>query len=254
MRHCETPGNDASLADSSSSEANSESGASASPVAEIRSKFFGLSKQYHPDRAFGATPEVRELMEQIFRRVQEAYEIASDPKKKEEYIARKEEEQGGLDPKTAIKAEIAFTQGELFLKNRNYAKAVELFQQAVDGNAYAVEYKAYLGWAMFLADPSKYTEAAKLIHEVIKTNPNLDKGFYFLGCIFKARNELSQAENAFKKAVSVNPNNVDAQRELRLFSMRKDKGGAPQPAAKEEKKGAAGPEKKKSLFDIFRKS
>jgi tetratricopeptide (TPR) repeat protein len=226
----------------------------------VRQRFFALSKRYHPDRAFDAPPAVKELMENVFRKVQEAYEIASDPRRREEYLSSKDKDKAGLDARALVNAEIAFTQGELYLKNRNYAKAREFFQEAVNLNAYAVEFKAYLGWSIFLDDPGQFTEAAKTIHEAIKANPNLDRGYYFLGCIFKARNEMSQAENAFKKAVAVNAGNVDAQRELRLLALRKDKpGSAPapsKPASSSARPTSSRPEApvKKGFFDRFKKS
>lgn len=208
-----------------------------------KQRFFTLSKQYHPDRAFDAPPDVRELMENVFRKVGEAYEVVSNPKKREEYQAKKDAE-NSVDVRTLFQAEISFNQGLLFLKNGNIAKARQLFEEAVKLNGMATEYKVHHGWAMFLEDSSRYNEAAKLIHDALKVNPNMDKAFYYLGCIFKARNELSQAENAFKKAIGINPNNIEAQRELRLFGMRREKSGAETPAQKAKAGG---------LFGFFKK-
>lgn len=225
----------------------------------VKQRFFALSKQYHPDRAFGAPPEVREMMENIFRKVGEAYEVVSDPKKKEEYL-NKQKEGEGIDARLLFQAEISFNQGALFLKNNNFAKARQLFEESVKLNNMASEYKAWLGWALFLEDSSKYTEAAKLIADAVKAMPNFDKGFYFLGCIFKARNEHTQAENAFKKAVGINPNNIEAQRELRLIAMRREKAGpeAAKPASgRPEARGAdpkAAEKKSGGLFGFFKKS
>lgn len=210
---------------------------------DVRTRFFSLSKQYHPDRAFSAEPEVRELMQSLFRKVQEAYELVTDPKKRNEYLSQKEAEKGGLNPRAAVNAEITFTQGELFLKNKNYTRAKELFAKAANLNPHEPEYRCFLGWATYLDDPTQYVSAVKLINGAVQEHPNLDKGYYFLGCILKARNELSQAEGAFKRAITANPNNVEAKRELRLFGMRREKSGSP----------SAGGEKK-GFFNRFRKS
>lgn len=210
-------------------------------TADAKTRFFALSKQYHPDRAFDAPPEVRKLMELIFQKVGEAYEVVSDPKKREEMASKKEQEEG-IDARQLIQAEISFNQGALFLKNQNAAKARPFFEEAMKLNPHAVEHKVYYAWTLFQEDPSRFSEAAKLIHDVTKTAPNFDKGFYFLGCIFKARNEHTQAENAFKKAVGLNASNIEAQRELRLYQMRREK-TAPEPAAT----------KSKGLFGLFKK-
>ena len=212
--------------------------AKASP-ADAKTKYFALSKIYHPDRAYDAPPEVRALMEELFRLIGEAYEQASDPKKREAAQAARQQAEG-IDVRTVLQAEIAFNQGNLFLKNNNPARARAHFEDAIKGNNAMPEYKVYLGWAMFLEDPGKFAECAKMIHDAIKASPNMDKAYYFLGCIFKAKGELAQAENAFKKAVGLNANNIEAQRELRLFQMRREK--------TEQESG-----KKGGLFGLFKK-
>jgi hypothetical protein len=48
-------------------------------------------------------------------------------------------------------------------------------------------------------------------------------GHYFIGELFKLRNDLNRAENAFRAAVSHDPDLIDAQRELRLMAMRRQR-------------------------------
>lgn len=56
---------------------------------EIRNKYFELSKQLHPDRAFGRDiGDIRRHMEAVFHRITEAYETLSHPAKRGEYDAR----------------------------------------------------------------------------------------------------------------------------------------------------------------------
>jgi len=196
------------------------------PQSEIRARFFALSKQYHPDRYHAAGEEVVRIAQEIFTRVQEAYDIVGDPRKREEYTKKKEtEEEGGLNPRALIAAEIAFSKATLFLRNKHYAKAREALEEAVQLNPHEPEYRCHLAWATYLSDPSTYVDAVKTLHGILKEYPNLDKGFYFLGSILKARKELHQAEAAFKRAVAANPDNVEAKRELRLMAMRREKGG-----------------------------
>jgi len=212
-----------------------------SPVPDIRARFFTLSKQYHPDRVFNAPPDIRRMTEEIFRTLKEAYELACDPKRREQHMAQKQAESVGLDVKVILRAEIAATQGERYLKNRSYDRARQFFEEAVTLNPHAAEYKALLGWATFLVDPNQYTAAAKIVLEAIRMDASLDRGYYFMGCIFKTRGDMVQAENAYKKAASVNPKNIEALRELRLLEMRR-----------ESEEPSSSP--KKGFFDRFKKS
>jgi len=53
---------------------------------QARAAYFALSKQFHPDRAFGAgAAEVRKKMEVVFRRLTQAYEVLSIAEKRAEY-------------------------------------------------------------------------------------------------------------------------------------------------------------------------
>ncbi|MCP4675654.1 MAG: DnaJ domain-containing protein [Deltaproteobacteria bacterium] len=53
---------------------------------ELRSKYFTLSKRFHPDRAYGKVPDdVAEKMGVVFRRLTEAYDILSNPTSRAEY-------------------------------------------------------------------------------------------------------------------------------------------------------------------------
>jgi tetratricopeptide (TPR) repeat protein len=63
--------------------------------AEIRTRYFELSKQLHPDRAFGRdVGEVRHQMELAFQQLTDAYETLSHPARRGEYDAR-----NGIEPK-----------------------------------------------------------------------------------------------------------------------------------------------------------
>ncbi len=194
-------------------------------LADVRTRFFSLSKEYHPDRYHAAGQELVDLAKEIFTRVQEAYDIVGDPQKREAFRKKEEDGEGGLNPRALIAAEIAFSKAALFLKNRHYAKAKESLEEAVRLNPHEPEYTCYLAWVTFLEDPSTYVQAARTLNATLKEYPHIDKGFYFLGRILKSRNEMSQAAGAFKRAVAANPDNVEAKRELRLMEMRKEKQG-----------------------------
>ena len=194
-------------------------------MTKLRERFVALSKEYHPDRSHDAPEAVATLMGEIFRRVQDAYDVLGDPRKREDYVAELAIQEGGIDPKSILQAEIEFSRGELFLKNRNYAKALECYQKALEGAPNELEYQVMVAWSLFKTDPKRYEESARMLHAVLREKSDMDRALYYLGCIFKARNEFDKAESAFKKAVAANPEHIEAQRELRLATMRREKSG-----------------------------
>lgn len=50
--------------------------------AQVKAKFYELSKKYHPDRMRGETEEVQERNKKKFHSIKEAYETLSDPNKR----------------------------------------------------------------------------------------------------------------------------------------------------------------------------
>ena len=49
---------------------------------------------------------------------------------------------------------------------------------------------------------------------------NNDRARLYLGLALKAKNDLGRARACFKQALEMNPNNIEASRELRLIDMR----------------------------------
>ena len=61
----------------------------------------------------------------------------------------------------------------------------------------------------------------KLLREVLRAEPTFALGHYFVGELAKLQKDMVRAEAAFRAALSHDPNLMEAQRELRLMSMRK---------------------------------
>ena len=56
------------------------------PRAEMRNRYFELSKRFHPDKAFGRSAKThKDKMSFIFNKLTQAYDILSNAKKREEY-------------------------------------------------------------------------------------------------------------------------------------------------------------------------
>ncbi len=191
---------------------------------EIKRAYFGLAKEYHPDKHFGSySAEVKNLAAQIFDLVSSAHDTLVDDDERERYLselasgARK-----GVTDEVAkiLAAEGKFEKGEELLRNRKFKDAHSAFQEAVQLYGEEGEFHAYLGWSLFQAEPSSPQAAEKAVQHIesgIRLNPRVDKSYLFLGYIHKALGRPDRAEKQFEKAIQVNPDCIEALRELRLL-------------------------------------
>ena len=112
------------------------------------------------------------------------------------------------------------------LRKKAHADGVELFKEAVGTYPDEGEYHAYLGWALYLADPQASGRVELARNHMLrgrKLAPSSDKPYLFLGRLYKAEGKDAVAEKMFQKVIELDPDCVDAIRELRLIDMRRQR-------------------------------
>ena len=196
----------------------------------IRDAYFALAKRTHPDRFSGASEALRRAAEELFSLVSRAYETLGHRDRRNQYLRaemtrerdRAEIEEG----ERALRAELAFQKGLASLKRKASGQALDHFREAVSQYPEEGEYHAYLGFALWLVDPEAHgrvEEARQHILRGRKLAPGSDKPYLFLGRIYKAEGKDALAERMFQKVVELDPDCVDAIRELRLIDMRRQR-------------------------------
>jgi tetratricopeptide (TPR) repeat protein len=197
---------------------------------QIREAYFGLAKRTHPDRFSSASEAVRRVAEEVFAVISQAYETLGHRDRRNEYLrAQRDKERDRADVEEgerALKAELAFQKGITLLRKKSHAQAAELFEEAVEQYPGEGEYHAYLGWALWLADPQGAGRAELARSHILrgrKLAPSSDKPYLFLGRLYKAEGKDTVAEKMFQKVIELDPDCVDAIRELRLIDMRRQR-------------------------------
>lgn len=197
---------------------------------EIRAAYEQLLERVHPDRV-GALPHaMRELAERVFARVEAAWEMLRDPRRRQEQVLvrrRVGREAAERDEgRRAVEAEMLFQKGEAALRARSYDAALRCFQQAIELFPDEGEYHAHVGWALHLTcpeDPKRAEEAIRHIKRGIKLASDREKPYLFLGRVCKAMGREDVAVKMFTRASQIQPECVEALRELRLINMRREK-------------------------------
>ena len=126
----------------------------------------------------------------------------------------------------ALQAEQHFQQGEAALRQRVYEEALRWFGRALELYPEEGEYHAHYGWALHLCHPDSAEMAEEAMEHVkrgIKLASDREKPYLLMGRLCKAIGRPGAAEKMFTRAVQIQPDCVEALRELRLINMRRRK-------------------------------
>jgi tetratricopeptide (TPR) repeat protein len=190
--------------------------------------YFKLARLYHPDTLPpGAPQELEKLKAEIFGYIGDAYRTLTDEKARKEYLEQLKSGDAGkeeVDVVAILQAEERFKRGTVFMKARKYAEAVKIFDEAIQLNAEEPEFHAWRAYARFCAAPDKKAaqpEAFKELQAAIKKNERCVPAHYFLGVIAKTLGDATGALKHFRKTVELQPDHIDALREIRMAAQKK---------------------------------
>ena len=99
-----------------------------------------------------------------------------------------------------------------------------MLDDAIGLNAEEPEFYAWRGYARFFSTPDKKAGAAEALPDLeltLKRNERCVPAHYFLGVIAKQCGDLAGALRHFQRTVQLNPDHIDAQRELRMAAQKK---------------------------------
>jgi curved DNA-binding protein CbpA len=198
--------------------------------AEIEVTYYRLAKTWHPDRLPPELASVREDASKVFARMNEAFHTLADEPRRKRYLDVLKG--GGGTPEEAnqiqqiVDAATDFQRGEILWRNRD--PAAEKFIM----RAYRAEPKQgdYAALFVLLELSKRPPDAAvddllKLCDAAIESNDRCERAYFCRGLIKKRIGKIETSIADFRKAFDLNPKNLDAGREVRLYEMRRPKQG-----------------------------
>jgi curved DNA-binding protein CbpA len=214
-------------------------------VEEVNAAFMQLAKTWHPDRVPAAIADVRGACSTVFSHLSEAQQTLVDPARRTQYMKLLKE--GGATPdeqahvQAVLEAATNFQKAEFFLRRGDMKEAEALCRKAFEADATPPEYGAMMAWLESLKPENQGPEATQrkieMLDHAIAKNDRLERAYFYRGLLYKRLNNVHRAASDFRRAAELNPRNIDAVREVRLFEMRKSRGSIPPPAPEEKDKG-----------------
>jgi curved DNA-binding protein CbpA len=211
----------------------------AAPDAELRAAFARLARMLHPDACRDPIlAEVGEQREAVFARVREAHEALRDPRHRAEYVAELRRRKphavsaGGAGseagagsssdaPNPDEPPDQAIASGEELIRNGEYGEAIQRIERALPRAEGALRVRALVALAKAsMKYPESLGRAEAHLQEALREDPahveepvRLET-YLLLGDIYKASDLPVRAAAMYRKALSVQPANRHAAREL----------------------------------------
>lgn len=213
--------------------------ASDATLEEVEAAFFALVKRWHPDRLPAELAPIRDACSRVFARMSEAHATLADAEKRSRYMGLLADGSGSPEMQATvakvIEAATSFQKAEVCLRRNDWVQAEAYCRKAHEDDETQPDYLAMLAWLLALKpenqSPEKTIPSVQMLERAIAMNEKCERAYFWRGMLFKrlARNDLAVKD--FKRAVDLNPHNIDAAREVRLYNMRGGARGSSKPPA-----------------------
>lgn len=215
----------------------------------VQAAFFQLARKWHPDKLPPALSSELERVTRIFARISEAHRVLSNPALRLEYDRRNQEgtdtDEDQAKVQQVLRAATAFQKAEVAARRADWLQALKLAEQAHQDDPEQAEYLALFAFARVKGgakDPADLEKSLAMLNAAVEQQPKNLRVKLYRAHVLKQAGKQAEAMRDFRAVVEAEPNNVEAQRELRLFKMRRD-------GAEEKEK----PEQGGLLGRLFRK-
>jgi curved DNA-binding protein CbpA len=206
-----------------------------SSIDDAKTAYFALAKTWHPDRLAADLVDLKSEVARIFTLMAEAYQTLTDPDRRAKYLQLTK--QGGGTPEDqaevarVMEATTAFQKAEFFVGKGHLAEAEPHAKRALELDPQAPDHVAVWIWIQASKperrESAKYDDLLPRLDALLLDNPRHERARYYRAMILKAANRMNEAIRDFKEIVEQNPKNVDAVREVRLYTMRQDRDRKP---------------------------
>jgi len=201
--------------------------------AEVKRAYMRLAKRFHPDvNRDPRIEDLRDILEAIFIRVGEAWEVLGDARSRASYETRfgvvrrpRDGTPPPLSPPVAaaapapepyVAAEATLHQAQLLLTQARYWDAIQVLEAAVpqmEPRRHQHRGRILLAKA-YAKNPNWVRRAEEALQHVVREDPVNVDAHYELGVLYKAGGLAARAQAMFRRVVELRPDHREAAAEL----------------------------------------
>jgi|WetSurSiteA1Bulk_404760.scaffolds.fasta_scaffold00488_10 curved DNA-binding protein CbpA len=174
---------------------------------EIKKAYYKRAREFHPDRHYHLTFNIKEKLNTLAAHLNEAYDILMNPRQKAEYDQRLlSKETTAVSNKELAHQE--FERGKIEFWNGNLTTAEILFQKSLYFDNSSGKY--FYFYAKTLLKIGNLHEAEKAIKEAIRIDPSNADYLIEAGYIYQAMNLFYRARENFETVLKIDSSNIKA--------------------------------------------
>lgn len=202
------------------------------PGNEIKTRFFQFAKEWHPDRLPRELVALRPHCEIIFGFMNEAHATLQNDEERTRYLQTLRE--GGGTPATdrlvqrTLDTAMVFERVLVLGRQHRYDDAIDTLRRILEANPREPDYHAHYAWLLmqkYPKDDSLVDRMFEAANAALKLQDKHEKANLYKAQLLRRIGKQKDAFLFFKKVAEINPRNVEAQREIRIATMRQ--GGTP---------------------------
>ncbi len=196
----------------------------------IRSAFFQLARVWHPDRLPKELADLKPEVTRMFALMGEAHQGLSDEKKRADYdrMLKEVPDDEQAQVATILEAAGAFQRAEVLMKKRDYKGALKEAKTAYELDGTQADHAALYAWIQGLERSGNLEDLIEVLDHAIEKDKENVNALWYRGQLLKKAGKTLRAVKDFKEIVKLKPRHMEAQRELRVHTMRKRSGGESQ--------------------------
>jgi tetratricopeptide (TPR) repeat protein len=190
---------------------------------EVEKAFATLSNRFGPEHLPDELAALGQHAQAACDHLSEAYETLHDPQRRAAY--QRELDVGaprsGKRAWRKADAEEHRRRAEILLQRRDYISALQEAETALSLDGCA-RHEALYAWSLYLRTGTTRVHPRALEHleRALKHDPRCERAYHYKAVLLKQTGQLDEAVWHFKRALKLDPKNLEAAREIRLHELR----------------------------------